>query len=324
MNELLRRLLDLPPQGSTVARGIDALHFTVIGTGVVVAAIAFALLVGFLVRYRESDPRPRPRRNTRRLEIGLSAVTLAAFLAWWGVGFAQYRTLRAVPANALRVHVVAKQWMWQFVYPNGLAAETELRVPVGRPVELVLASRDAIHSFFVPAFRIKEDAVPGRVTSMWFEAVAPGEYPILCAEYCGAGHSRMRGTVIALPADEYARWIAAHPAPALAEAGAALAETHGCLRCHTTDGRPSLGPTWRGLYDGPVALTGGAHATADDAYLTEAMMDPAAKVVAGCAPIMPSYLGALDAADAAAIVEYIRSLGPPRAAAPPTACTVTP
>jgi cytochrome c oxidase subunit 2 len=325
MNELLRRALDLPPQGSSVSRGIDLLHYVVIGSAFVVAFLSFALIGMFWIRDRNGrEPAPRPRRFSRWIEVVLSAGTLSAFLTWWVIGFAQYRELRNVPAGAIRVHVVAKQWMWQFVYPNGLAAEDELRVPVGQPVELVLTSRDVIHSFYVPGFRLKQDVVPGRVTSMWFTATAPGTYAILCAEYCGAGHSRMRGRVIALPPSDYARWIERHPATDLATAGEDIAVRYGCLRCHTTDGTPHIGPTWRGLYQRQVTMTDGTRRIADDAYLTQSMMDPAMRIVAGCQPVMPSYLGQLSGPDAAAIVEYIRSLGDATPSASPSTCTQTP
>ena len=310
MNELFRHLLYLPPQASSVAHRIDLLHYTVIGSAFTVAALSFLAVFYILVRFREGPQRKPPKRMPGHvLEIALATVTLILFLAWWSIGFSQYRDIHAPPRGAIRVHVTAKQWMWQFVYPNGASAETDLRVPIGQPVEVLLTSRDVIHSFYVPAFRLKQDAIPGRITSLWFTATEPGAYDILCAEYCGAGHSRMRGRVIAMAASDYARWVSSHVAPDLAESGGKLAAAYGCLRCHTTDGTAYIGPTWRGLYSSRVALTTGEIVTADDAYLTESMMDPAAKLVVGFQPVMPSYLGSLSGPEAAAIVEYIRSLG---------------
>ena len=312
MNELFRRALMLPPQASSVSHRIDVLHYTVIGSAFVVAFLAFTMIGYFLIRFRERPgEQPSARRVPRWLEIGLIAFTLTAFLAWWVVGFSQYRDLRDPPADALRIHVVGKQWMWQFVYPNGTAAESELRVPVGQPVEVLLTSRDVIHSFYVPAFRLKQDAVPGRITQLWFTADAPGSYDILCAEYCGAGHSKMRGRVIAMPPADYARWVDGLTPSNLAETGEKLAAEYGCLRCHTVDGTPHLGPTWKGLYGRRVHLTTGQTVIADEAYLTESMMDPMTKLVAGYQPVMPSYLGRLSGPDAAAIVEYIRALRSP-------------
>jgi len=315
MNELFRLALDLPPQASSVARHIDYLHYTVIGAAFLVAFLAFLVTVSFLVRFRERPGyTPRARSVPHSLEVVLASFTLVVFIVWWVIGFSQYRDIHRPPPGAIRIYVIAKQWMWQFVYPNGTNSEADLRVPVGQPVEVMITSRDVIHSFYVPAFRLKQDAVPGRITSLWFTAVTPGTYDILCAEYCGAGHSRMRGRVIAMAPSDYARWVGSHVAPDLAESGGKLAAAYGCLRCHTIDGTAYIGPTWRGLYGSRVVLTTGEIVTADDAYLTESMMDPGVKLVVGFQPVMPSYLGMLSGAEAAAIVEYIRSLGATEAA----------
>jgi cytochrome c oxidase subunit 2 len=309
MNEVFRHALLLPPQASSVAHRIDVLHYTVIGAAFGVCFLVFTLIGYFLIRFREHPGRKPARfKLPHRIEAGLAGFSLLAFLVWWFVGFDQYKDLRTPPPNALRVYVVAKQWMWQFVYPNGTAAEDDLRVPVGQPVVLLATSRDMIHSFYVPSFRLKQDVVPGRITDLWFTAERPGTYEILCAEYCGAGHSRMRGRVIAMPAAEYAQWVQGHVAPDLASTGEHLAAQYGCLRCHTIDGTPHLGPSWKGLYGSTVPLSGGTTIKADDAYLTESMMDPEVKLVAGYPPLMPSYLGRLSGPEAAAIVEYIRSL----------------
>jgi cytochrome c oxidase subunit 2 len=313
VNELFRRALMLPPQASSVAHRIDVLHYTVIGTAFLVAFLSFVFVVIFLIRFRERPGRKPPRYHpTHRLEIGMAGFTLAVFIAWWCVGFSQYRDIHEVPNGALRIHVVAKQWMWQFVYPNGANSEDVLRVPVGQPVEVLITSRDVIHSFYVPAFRLKQDAVPGRITTIWFTATMPGEFPILCAEYCGAGHSRMRGRVVAMQPGDFANWVSGHTSSDLATAGERLANSYGCLRCHTSDGTTYTGPTWRGLYGSKVQLTNGQQVIADDAYLTESMMDPMVKIVRGYAAVMPSYLGILSGPEAAAIVEYIHSLKDPR------------
>jgi cytochrome c oxidase subunit 2 len=309
MDDAIRKLLQLPPRGSSAAPSLDHLHFVVIGLAVVVAFVTFGLLAYFFVRYRDrpGTPRAQPLAPSNKPELVLSSITLAVFMALWVVGFSQLRAMRSPPRDAMQIYVVAKQWMWSFVYPDGSSAQDELRVPVGQPVELLLTSRDVIHSFYVPAFREKQDAVPGRMTSLDFTAAAPGTYPILCAEYCGAGHSRMRGKVIALAPDDYARWLATHPATDLAAGGARVAAEHGCLRCHNV---PRVAPPLVGIYGTSVPLVGGGTATVDPAYITESIMDPAAKVHAGYVPTMPSYLGQLSAADTAAIVEYIREAKP--------------
>ncbi|MDB4956806.1 MAG: Cytochrome c oxidase polypeptide [Myxococcales bacterium] len=309
MNEGFRIGLYLPPQASTIARRIDVLHYTVIGAAFLVAFLAFFMIGIFLIRYRERPGHEAPHGHIPvRAEITLAVFTLLVFLVWWGIGFTQFRDIRTTPPGAIRVHVVAKQWMWQFVYPNGMNSEDELRIPVGQPVEVLLTSRDVIHSFFVPAFRVKQDVLPGRVTSLWFTAVNAGTYDIFCAEFCGTGHSRMRGRVIAMRPDDYARWISGQRTTPLATVGERLSASFGCLRCHTIDGTPHLGPSWLGLYGSKIPLSNGQFVVADDAYLTESMMDPAVKLHAGYPALMPSYLGQLSGPEAGAIVEFIRSL----------------
>lgn len=310
MNELFRTALYLPHQASSMAHEIDVLHYTVIFSAFAVAFLSFAAVVYCLIRFRDSRPRKAPRwKPSHALEVVLAGFTLTVFIVWWCIGFTQYRDMHTMPNDAIRIHVVAKQWMWQFVYPNGATAEDDLRVPVGEPVEVLLTARDVIHSFYVPAFRLKQDAVPGRVTTLWFTAVEPGTFDILCAEYCGTGHSKMRGHVIAMQPADYARWVNGHRVSAdLAESGQKLAAAYGCFRCHTIDGTPHIGPTWLGLYGSQVKLSDGRTITADDAYLTESMMDPGVKIVAGYAPVMPSFLGQLSGPEADAIVEYIHSL----------------
>jgi cytochrome c oxidase subunit 2 len=308
MNELMRHALNLPPQASTFARHIDYLHYVVIGSAFVVCMLTFLAILYMLIHFREGKACKKHRRIPRWLEISAAAFTLTVFLVWWVIGFLQFRDMRTPPAKSMRVYVVAKQWMWEYVYPDGITAENELHVPVGQPVELLMTSRDVIHSFYVAAFRNKQDVVPGRITTFWFTATQPGRYPILCAEYCGAGHSRMRGVVVAMEPSAYAEWAAGHHSKDLVQAGEKLAADYGCLRCHTVDGTPHLGPSWKDLYGSTIPLAGGGTVVADDAYLTESMMDPAAKLHAGYPPLMPTFLGRLSGPEAAAIVEYIRSL----------------
>jgi cytochrome c oxidase subunit 2 len=219
--------------------------------------------------------------------------------------------------------------MWHFAYADGRSALGTLTVPAGTPVRLVMTSRDVIHSFFVPAFRVKQDVIPGRYTTAWFEATAPGTYEVFCAEFCGLSHSRMRGQVTVLPRGAYAAWLARTAAGGPgARAGDAEAPTAGafgdvsemarrgrevaarrqCTACHTADGQRFVGPTWRGLYGSQVALRGGRTVLADEAYLTRSMMDPLDDVVAGFDPVMPAFRGVLEPGEVAALVEYIRSL----------------
>jgi cytochrome c oxidase subunit 2 len=312
MNDLLRRLLNLPPQASTYARDVDVLHYFVITTTMLGATFVFLLALYFLVRYR----RRTPGETTVRLvtstpqEVFIIGSILSLFLVFWVVGTLQYDRMMTPPPDAMTVYVTAKQWMWKFSYADGRSSMDVLTVPEGKPVRLVMTSRDVIHSFYVPAFRMKHDVVPGRYYTAWFEAKAPGTYAIDCAEYCGVNHSRMLGEVHVLPPGDYARWLEGHP-PArgdLVEAGRDVAARRGCLNCHTLDGQPHIGPTWVGLYGSQVTLDGGRTVLADDAYLTRSMMDPQADIVAGYKGVMPTYRGVLEEPDAAALVELIRSL----------------
>ncbi len=326
IDEWLRKLLLLPPAASSMARPIDRLHFSVISVTMLGATLLVLMGGYYCVRYRRRRPRgpseTRPAAPTPPLwaELGLVGFLFTLFVAWWAVGFKQYIGLAQAPRDALDVYVTAKQWMWKFSYPDGSQTIDELFVPVGRPVRLILTSRDVIHSLYVPSFRLKQDAVPGRYTSLWFTATALGRQPIYCAEYCGTDHSRMSGSVVVLSAEDYSRWLAQPGTRRAGEGNAGtrdaelrtegerVAARHGCLRCHTVDGSPHLGPSFAGLYGADIPLANAEHVTADVAYLTESMMDPALKVHAGFEPVMPSYAGYLNPPEVSALVEFIKSL----------------
>jgi cytochrome c oxidase subunit II len=335
MNELLRKLLFLPEQSSTVASGIDYLHYFVI-TITMLGALAVTVFGGYFVtKYRRSRQgrAGQEGRHSRlaeptpaippRLEFGVILGLLALFVLWWVIGFRQYIELRIAPEGAQQVYVTGKKWMWHFAYPDGRGSAGVLYVPANEPISLIMTSRDVIHSFFVPEFRIKQDLVPGRYTTVWFEAVRPGVYPILCTEFCGTGHSTMRGQVVVLAPGQYEQWLAgtgddatADPARqptgetvpfGLVAMGRAQVVRHGCLRCHTVDGTAHIGPTFAGLYRSRVPLEDGTSVVADEAFITESMMDPEKRVHEGFRPVMPAYFG-LQPGDTAAIIEYIKSL----------------
>jgi cytochrome c oxidase subunit 2 len=321
----LRLLLFLPEQRSTVAADVDHLHYFVILTTLVASTAIGLTGLYFLVKYRRRSDADRTPLVVPSLsfELAIIGVPLGFFLTWFGLGFRQYIHIVTPPPGAMDVYVTPKQWMWEFAYPDGPNGIDTLRVPAGRPVRLVMTSRDVIHSFFVPEFRVKQDVLPGRYTVTWFEATQPGTYPILCAEYCGTAHSLMRGEVIAMRPQDFDAWMEgtkrgiarAQDTPGtsrrrgdMVREGRTLAVDRECLRCHTIDGTPHIGPTWLGLYGRRERLSTGEIVVVDEAYMTESMMDPMAKTVAGYKPVMPTYQGRLDAPDAAAIVEYIKSL----------------
>jgi|HubBroStandDraft_6_1064221.scaffolds.fasta_scaffold296235_2 cytochrome c oxidase subunit 2 len=313
MNDLLRGLLDLPPEASTFAFGVDLLHYFVIGTTMLGATFVFLLALLFLVRSRRRAPGELTARiqGSASTELTLIGALLTVFIVFWIVGATQYDRMMTPPPDALPVYVTAKQWMWKFSYADGRSSMDVLTVPVGRPIKLVMTSRDVIHSFYVPAFRVKHDVLPGRYYAAWFQATTPGTFDIRCAEYCGVSHSRMLGVVRVLSADDYRRWLeSTTPGDSqdLAAAGLEVAARRGCLSCHTIDGQSHIGPTWAGLYGSSVKLEDGRTVVADDAYLTRSMMEPAGDVVAGFKPVMPTYRGVLEEPEVAALVELIASI----------------
>jgi len=329
VNELLRRILFLPPQASAASVGIDHLHFFVILTTILVSSVAGVVAVYFMARYRRRRrDQPTPHLEAPRwLEATFVIVPLSFFLLWFRIGFGQFVEMTSPPADAMDVYVTGKQWMWKFAYPDGPSGLEVLRVPEGRPVRLLLTSRDVIHGFFVPAFRLKQDALPGRYTQTWFVATKPGTYPVYCSQYCGTSHSRMRAAIEVMAAGDFDRWReeekrgralqrdtalgAADDQPRASDMvalGRRLAESEGCLKCHSVDGSPHIGPTWLDLYRRTTTLADGTTVLADEAYLTESMMDPRAKQVRGFPLTMPSYAGKLGAPETAALVEYIKSL----------------
>ena len=330
MNELLRKLLFLPEQASTFAPRIDSLHFFVILTTMVVSTGVGLTALGLFVRYRRrSEDQLTPHvEPSVWFEVGIIVVPLAFFLGWFAIGYRDFVWMTTPPPNTLDVYVTAKKWMWQFAYPEGPNSIGQLRVPLGRPVRLLMTSRDVIHSFYVPAFRVKQDVLPGRYTQLWFEATQTGRFQVFCAEYCGMGHSMMWAEVVVMKGEEFDAWLAEErrglasrqdgsaydeeldftSAGNLVAQGKRLAEDKGCMKCHSIDGSAHIGPSWLDLYRRQEKLASGELVVADEGYLTESMMDPRARVVAGFQPVMPTFQGRLAAADTAALVEFIKSL----------------
>lgn len=332
MNELLRKLLFLPEQASTFAQDIDRLHFFVILTTLIMSSAVVLTALFFFIRYRRhSEYQTTPHiEPSFAIETLFVAIPMAFFLTWFVLGYKEYIRQATPPSDSMDVYVMGKKWMWKFAYPDGPNAVNVLRVPAGKPVRLLMTSRDVIHSFYVPDFRIKQDVLPGRYTQTWFQATTPGTYQILCSQYCGAGHSVMRGEIIVLKPEEYEEWVHAERRGSLAsrqdsarspseksagtetgtlvEQGKRIAASAGCLKCHSIDGEPHIGPTWLGLYHRKEKMESGEVLEADEGYITQSIMDPLARIVAGYKGVMPSYQGKLAAPEIAAIVEYIKSL----------------
>lgn len=300
-----------PPVASEGAAQVDAVFLALLLVSGAIILLVSGLLLLFAVRYRRGSGAPRgplPEVFSREVEVGWTAgaLFLALFLFWFA-GVTQLRA-SAPPADALEIHVEAKQWMWRTRHPNGAREINALHVPAGEAVRLVMTSQDVIHSFYVPAFRLKQDVVPGRLTQAWFRATLPGEYHLFCTEFCGTEHAQMGGRVVVMPPEEYARWAAAQPqGDDLAREGAALFVGLGCSGCHARASRvhaPGLG----GLHGRPVPLADGRVVRADEAYLRDSILQPRRDVVAGYAPIMPSYEGQLGEDELQRLLAYLMSL----------------
>jgi cytochrome c oxidase subunit 2 len=299
-----------PEQASTVAPQVDALYFFLVAVSIFFSALIFLLVAAFAITYRRRSQTeiPEPIEGDLRLELVWTLIPLGLTMVMFIWGASLYFTLSRPPADALEITVVAKQWMWKFQHPTGQREINELHVPAGRPVKLQMASEDVIHSFFVPAFRVKMDVVPGRYTTVWFEATKTGEHHLFCAEYCGTQHAGMIGRVIAMEPVQYQQWlggaIVAEPPQA---AGERLFIQLGCNACHRPE-LQALAPPLEGIFGSPRPLQSGETVIADEAYLRESILNPGAKIVTGYQPIMPTFQGRISEEGLLQIIAYIKSL----------------
>jgi cytochrome c oxidase subunit 2 len=299
-----------PDQASTLAPEVDALFLFILGVTLVFTALIFALVIVFAVKYRRRPHRQEGAqiKPTPWLEAIWIAVPLALCLGMFVWGARLYFSQQRPPSDALDVHVVGRQWMWKLQHAEGPSEINELHVPVGRPVRLSLTSQDVIHSFFVPAFRIKMDALPGRTTTTWFQATRTGRYHLFCAEYCGTKHSGMVGRVIVMEMADYERWLSGGTGGAsLAAGGERLFLALGCATCHNADSQ-ARGPSLENLFGRSVTLRDGRTIEADEAYVRESILDPAARIVAGFEPLMPSYRAQLNEEDMVKLLAYLKTM----------------
>lgn len=301
----------LPASASSAAERFDHLMLALLLlTGAVALAVTF-LIVWFSIRYRKgsSADRSAAPAGNRIVEVAWIVTPLLLFMGMYGWAAYDYAQLYRGPADAMPVFVVAKQWMWKLEHTNGHREINELHVPLGQPMRLVMTSQDVIHSFYVPAFRIKQDVVPGRYTQLWFTPTQAGEFHLFCAEYCGTEHSVMRGRIVVMPPAEFTRWLQRGTVqPGIAAHGFELFRRHGCSGCHSA-GSSVHAPDLNGLLGRTVHLQDGRTLVADENYIRDSMLLPKKDVVAGFAPIMPSFAGQLSEEDIMAIIEYLRQTG---------------
>jgi len=299
-----------PEQASTMAPRVDQLYYFLFGVSVFFATLILILIVTFAVKYRRrsDDERPRPISGNLGLEILWTLVPLSLTLVMFVWGARLYFITFYPPSDALEINVVAKQWMWKAQHAEGRAEIDELHIPTGRPVKLIMTSQDVIHDFFVPAFRVKNDVLPGRYTTLWFEATKPGAYRLFCSQYCGTQHSGMIGYIIALEPAEFQAWLSGGAtAVSMATAGENLFQKLGCVSCHAPNDT-GRGPSLVGLLGKAVRLQSGASVIADEDYIRESILNPQAKIVAGYQPIMPTFKGLISEDGIMQIIAYLKSL----------------
>ena len=305
----------MPPQASTVAGEVDALYLTLVGVSVFFSVLIAVLIIRFATRYRRRSESEVgvPIHGSIPLEIIWSVIPLLIALGAFAWGAKVFFRIARPPANAIEYFAVGKQWMWKFQHPDGTREINTLHVPLGQPIRLTMTSEDVIHSFYVPAFRVKMDVLPGRYTTAWFEATRPGRYHLFCAEYCGAEHSRMGGWVEVLDPHEYERWLAGERGAEtrLADADELLAR-YACASCHRTDST-ARAPRLAGLFGTQVLLQGGETVRADETYILESILNPGLRIVDGYKPTMPTFQGQMSTEEATVLVRYIRGLQPTNA-----------
>jgi cytochrome c oxidase subunit 2 len=303
----------LPSQSSTIAQRVDSIWEFILWLSVFFFALVVVLGARFALKYRGSrgqGAQSSTDHNTL-LEIVWTVIpTLLVVILFW-IGFRTYIDMSTPPENAYEIQVTGQKWQWLFTYPNGYVDEN-LHAPVNTDVVLVMTSEDVIHSMFIPAFRTKQDVVPGRYSKLWFNATETGDFDIYCAEYCGTSHSDMGARAIIHPPGEYESWLAdasdLHGRFPPVEIGETYYKRFGCKQCHSLDGTPGIGPTFQGLYGTMERLTDGSSILVDENYIRESILNPQAKVTEGYNPVMPTYQGRFNDQDITAIIEFIKSV----------------
>jgi cytochrome c oxidase subunit 2 len=316
-----------PDRASATAGNVDALYIFLLIVSGLMTLLIFTAVVYFAARYRHrKGVLAEQIEGSTPLELTWSIIPLFVFMVIFVWGAVVYFKDRTPPRDSTEVYVVAKQWMWKVEHAEGQREINELHVPVGRNVKLIMTSQDVIHSFYVPAFRMKQDVLPGRYTVEWFRATKPGTYHLFCAEYCGTQHSGMIGSIVVMDPAQYEAWMSGGTTGPLSATGEKIFAELGCVTCHRSDiqGR---GPNLHGVFGKPVQLEDGRIVTADENYVRESILDPGAKVVKGFKPVMPTFQGLVSEEQLNALVAYVKSLNAgesgakPAVAMPPTAPT---
>lgn len=302
----------LPPEGTAVAVQYDHLYAFIVWASFISCAILIGGMIYFAIKYKRKTNNDKTAYITHNtfLEFLWSFIPLVIFMVVFGWGWSVYNQMRTFPAESLEVHVIAKQWAWDFQYKSGKTSANEFVVPVNTPVKLIMTSKDVIHSFYIPSMRIKQDVVPGRYTAMGFTAEKTGDYQIFCTEYCGMAHSMMLAKMKVVSVQEYEKWLLENDEGlTLAQKGEKLYSAKGCVACHSVDGSTKVGPSWKGIAGKAREFADGSKASADDNYIRESILNPNTKIVKGFnAGVMPTFQGQISEEQLNALLEYIKSL----------------
>ncbi|MEJ2084681.1 MAG: cytochrome c oxidase subunit II [Acidobacteriota bacterium] len=299
-----------PDKATELARQVDALYFTALGISAFFTLLIAVLILYFAVRYRRRshDEVGQPEKAGMWLEITWSVIPLIILMGMFVWGTKVYIDAYRPPADAVEYFVTGKQWMWKFQHPEGQREINHLHVPLGKPVRLTMTSEDVIHSFFVPAFRVKADVLPGRYTQLWFKPEKPGTYTLYCAESFGAEHSRMIGSVTVMEPGDYEAWLSGEAkGPTPIASGEELFQAKACNTCHRPDSAAQA-PILHGIFGKSVETADGESVLFDEEYIRESILKPFAKIVKGYQPLMPTYQGQLSEEEILQLITYIKSL----------------
>jgi cytochrome c oxidase subunit II len=305
-----------PPAASTIAGGVDELYYVLSGITAFFAVLIFSIIFYFMVKYRRrSDDEHAPATHTSMaLELTWTIIpSLICVVLFIWASELYVRNARP-PAASSEIFVIGKQWMWHIQHPEGPREIDELHVPVGVPIKVTMTSQDVIHDFYIPAFRVKKDALPGRYSSIWFQATETGIFHLFCAQYCGTNHSAMIGWVYVMTPTDYAAWLAGgEKTESMAQQGEQLFSQFGCGSCHTS-GSGGRGPSLVGLYGKPEKMQNGQTNIVDENLIRQAILSPSSVQMSGYPAIMPTYQGQIDEEQVLQLIAYVKSLGPEESA----------
>lgn len=298
-----------PVQASTIAPDVDRLYFFILAITAFFALVVVIFVVAFAVKYRDPTGQKvgAPIHGSLPLELGWSIIPFLISMVIFVYATVVFFQIVRPPAETLEIYSTGKRWMWRFQHLDGKSEINELHVPLGRPVKVTFTSEDVLHSLYFPAFRVKADAIPGRYSSVWFEATKTGEYHLFCAEYCGTKHSGMIGKVIVMAPNDYQAWLTGSSGQPLAARGQQLFQQLACATCHLNEGT-GRGPSLAGMFGTRVLMSNGSEVVADDTYIRESILTPQTKLTAGYQALMPTFQGQVNEEGVMSLIEYIKSI----------------